>query len=118
MKKNIEKEYIKGLRKELGKISDVKRAMIAELSTDIREYINANPEAEYADLSDHFGSPAKVAADFLSMEDISRYKRKAKRILFWRLFGISMFTIAVCLIVFLIIAYETGALFGTTVIIH
>ena len=90
-----EKLYIRSLRQNLGKMTDVKKAFIADIKEDIHEYINEHPDSSLDSLNEVFGDPEVLSVDFLSRSDYSDLKKKAKKYVVWRI-------VAICLVFLLI----------------
>ena len=85
-----EKLYIKSLRRNLGKLTNVKKAYIADIQYDIHSYINEHPDANIDSLYEFFGDPEALSIEFLSKNDLSNIKKKAKKYTVWRVAAISL----------------------------
>lgn len=85
-----DKLYIKSLRLNLGKMTDIKKAFIADIKEDIHRYMNVHPDASIDSLYEFFGDPEAISMEFLSRNDFSDLKKKAKKYVVWRIVAISL----------------------------
>lgn len=85
-----DKLYIKSLRRNLGKMTDIKKAFIADIKEDIHRYMNEHPDAGMDSLCEFFGDPEALSMEFLSRDDFSNLKKKARKYTIWRVVAISL----------------------------
>ena len=85
-----DKLYIKSLRRNLGKMTDIKKAFIADIKEDIHRYMNEQPDADMDSLCEFFGDPEALSMEFLSRDDFSSLKKKATKYTILRVVAISL----------------------------
>ena len=85
-----DKLYIKSLRRNLGKMTDIKKAFIADIKEDIHRYMNEQPDADMDSLCEFFGDREDISMEFLSRDDFSNLKKKARKYTIWRVVAISL----------------------------
>ena len=59
---NIQKAYIKNIKKQLKISSKYKRTLLNDLEINIDSYISEHPNTTYKDLVENFGTPEDVSA--------------------------------------------------------
>ena len=92
------KQYLKEVAASLTCTRGVKAVFIRQLKSDVKDYVQNNPDATKEDLIRDFGSPEEIAAGFFDRDDYSAMLKKAKkRATFWM---VSCIVLAVVLIVF------------------
>ena len=92
------KQYLKEVAASLTCTRGVKAVFIRQLKSDVKDYVQNNPDATKEDLIRDFGSPEESAAGFFDRDDYSAMLKKAKkRATFWM---VSCIVLAVVLIVF------------------
>ena len=85
-----DKLYIKSLRRNLGKMTDIKKAFIADIKEDIHRYMNEQPDADMDSLCEFFGDPEALSMEFLSRDDFSNLKKEARKYTILRVVAISL----------------------------
>ena len=81
---NIQKAYIKNLKKELKISSKYKRTLLNDLEINIDSYISEHPNTTYKDLVENFGTPEDVSESFyesLSSDEIKKQQKLKKHII-------------------------------------
>ena len=97
MNSNV-KQYLKEVATALTCTRGVKAVFIRQLKSDVKDYVQNNPDATKEDLIREFGSPEEIAAGFFDRNDYSAMLKKAKkRATFWMVTAI---VLAVVLVVF------------------
>ena len=81
---HCDKLFIRELRKNLGKKTNLKKAYISDIKEDVHRYMNEHPDADLNSLYEFFGEPEKLATEFLSRNDFSDLKKKAMKYTVWR----------------------------------
>ena len=61
---NIQKSYIKNIKKQLKISSKYKRTLLNDLEINIDSYISEHPNTTYKDLVENFGTPEDVSESF------------------------------------------------------
>ncbi len=95
----IAKIYLSEVKKELGKITDIKRVFLSELKSDIQEYLFANKDADLNALYQEFGTPSTIAQYFYDETDINHLKKKAKKFIILKIIIAIFFMAFIILIV-------------------
>ena len=96
IKSEAKKRYLKELKLEMDKMTDIKRNFISDISEDIDEFLSLNKEANIQILYKEFGFTAEIAHQFNSVKDISAFKKKAHKYFVLRIITIIM-TVAIVL---------------------
>ena len=92
------KQYLKEVAAALTCTRGVKAVFIRQLKSDVKDYVQSNPDATKEDLIRDFGSPEEISAGFFDRDDYSAMLKKAKkRATFWM---VSCIVLVVVLIVF------------------
>lgn len=104
MKSSMEKQYLKELKLEMGKMTDVKRAYMAEITINLREHIDNSGCNNIEDLYNEFGEPSTVAQQFIDINDLSELKKKARK---YYVLKITAVVMALLIIFFTIDAIES-----------
>ena len=72
-------EYLKAVKKSLPCSRIMKKAIIAELENEIDLFLEENPAASVADLTERFGTAEDIAGSFSARNDLDSLKKKVKR---------------------------------------
>ena len=92
------KQYWKEVAASLTCPRGVKAIFIRQLKSDVKDYVQNNPDATKEDLICEFGSPEEISTGFFDRDDYSAMLKKAKkRATFWMVTAI---VLAVVLVVF------------------
>ena len=81
---NIQKAYIKNIKKQLKISSKYKRTLLNDLEINIDSYISEHPNTTYKDLVENFGTPEDVSESFyesLSSDEIKKQQKLKKHII-------------------------------------
>lgn len=81
---NIQKAYIKNIKKQLKISSKYKRTLLNDLEINIDSYISEHPNTTYKDLVENFGTPEDVSESFyesLSSNEIRKQQKLKKHII-------------------------------------
>ena len=81
---NIQKSYIKNIKKQLKISSKYKRTLLNDLEINIDSYISEHPNTTYKDLVENFGTPEDVSESFyesLSSNEIRKQQKLKKHII-------------------------------------
>ncbi len=74
--------YLRRIKRKLVGAPEERQRLLTDLQNSIDEYTETNPDASFADIEAHFGTPATIAADFALQAGPSFVKKhKRKKIL-------------------------------------
>lgn len=85
-------DYYKQIKKGLVGSGKEKREIMRHLKLDIGDYIEENPDYQFEDILDHFGTPQSFTAEYLSHmgnREITEQVTKAKKIRKWIILAIA-----------------------------
>ena len=63
--RDVKKQYLSAVKKELHAIGRAKRPLLQRLDAELTEYLDANPGADAAAVSEAFGTPQETAQTFM-----------------------------------------------------
>ena len=81
MKNSIEtdvKKYKRRIKANLICSTEHSKRFLKELFDRIDDYIEQNPESDFSDIQDHFGTPEDIAKSFLVETDINIIRKKLR----------------------------------------
>ena len=111
---HCDKLFIRELRKNLGKKTNLKKAYIPDIKEDVHRYMNEHPDADLNSLYEFFGEPEKLATEFLSRNDFSDLKKKAMKYTVWRSVAIG---VIILFIISAIAVYPHLKMIGGTIVV-
>ena len=56
-----------------------KNAILAQIKINIADYQNQNPDADFAAIAAHFGTPQSIASSYVDLMDTGELLRKLRR---------------------------------------
>ena len=73
------KRYYRAIGKALVCPGPLRRQTVERIRSGVEEYLEAHPGAEWAEITEHFGTPEKIADEVLSAMEPGEVRRYAKR---------------------------------------
>lgn len=73
------KKYLRDIKLNLGKNSDIKRAFMSEFSNEVKNYSLERSDITYEKLVEEFGSPSSIAMQFETEKDRDDLRKIAKK---------------------------------------
>lgn len=70
------KRYIRSINRALPCHGKMKRHIISQIRNSIEDYIQADPEADFAAVQAHFGTKQEIVAGYVAYEDTSVLMQK------------------------------------------
>lgn len=111
------KKYIQEIKRNLVCNNEQRKKFLASFSDNMDEYLNNNPDADFAQLQKDLGTPEEIANAFLENASASNVK---KRISFvkWIISGVAVVVLAIILtlVIEIVDAHKQHSGCGTDVI--
>lgn len=70
------KRYIRSISNALPCSGKMKRQVVSQIHNSIIDYVQENPDADFAAVQSHFGTPQEIAASYVDNQDTSALLRK------------------------------------------
>ncbi len=90
------KKYIQEIKRNLVCNKEQRKKFLASFSDNMDEYLNNNPDADFAQLQKDLGTPEEIANAFLENASASNVKKRMSFVK-WIIVGVAVIVLAVIL---------------------
>ena len=104
------KNYLSKIRKSLPCSFNAKQAFIFMLKSQIKSYLEENPDATFEDVINNFGEPSTIAESFDTEECKIKIRSQKLKILILELFSVILLVLSIFLLVLFIDSLDRGSI--------